>query len=54
MEANDICEPLLRRNPSLGPDKLARYHFETLLLFELANEDPRDLKTPNVNHGGEK
>ena len=33
-----LCGPLFSRNPSLGPDKLARYHFETLLLYELARE----------------
>ncbi len=49
-----LCGPLFRRNPSLGPDHLARYHFEALLLRELANENPRNLKTPDVNHGGER
>lgn len=49
-----LCGPLFRRNPSLGPDKLARYHFEALLLSELANEHPRGLKTPNVDRGGER
>jgi hypothetical protein len=49
-----LCGPLYSCNPSLGPDKLARYHFETLLLGELAKEDVRDLKTPHLNQGGEK
>ena len=38
-----LCGPLFHLNPSLGPDKLAEYHFETLLLYELAKEDVRDL-----------
>jgi hypothetical protein len=49
-----MCGPLFRRNPFLGPDQLARYHFETLLLYELAMGGLRDLKTPKVNRGGEK
>lgn len=34
-----LSEPLFRCNPSLEPDKLARYHFETLLLDELAESE---------------
>lgn len=34
-----LCEPLFRCNPGLGPDRLARYHFATLLRDELARED---------------
>ena len=49
-----LCGPFFSRNPSLEPDQLARYHFEALLLRELANEDVRGLKTPNVNQGSEK
>jgi hypothetical protein len=29
-----LCEPLYCLNPSLTPEKLIRYHFETLLLHE--------------------
>ena len=29
-----LCTPLYRINPSLTPDRLMRYHFETLLLHE--------------------
>lgn len=29
-----FCKPLYRLNPSLGPEKLMRYHFETLFLYE--------------------
>jgi len=49
-----MCGPLFSRNPFLGPDQLARYHFETLLLHELANKGPRDPRTPTVNHIGDK
>jgi hypothetical protein len=49
-----LCGPLFARNPSLEPDKLASRHFETLLLRELAEEDPRDFKPSSVNRGGEK
>lgn len=49
-----LCGPLFSRNPSLGPDKLAGYHFETLLLDELAKEVGRAVTTPNLNQGGEK
>jgi len=31
-----LCGPLYRLNPTLGPEKLGRYHFETLLLHERA------------------
>ena len=47
-----MCVPLFSRNPFLGPDQLARYHFETLLLYELAKENPGELETPGLNHGG--
>ena len=30
------CEPLYRLNPSIGSEKLVRYHFETLYLHERA------------------
>ena len=30
------CGPLYRLNPSLNPEKLSRYHFETLFLHEHA------------------
>ena len=29
-----LCKPLYRLNPSLTPEKLMRYHFETLYLHE--------------------
>lgn len=38
-----LCEPLFKRNPGLTPDKLADYHFETLLLYEFAREEVKDL-----------
>jgi hypothetical protein len=31
-----LCGPLYGLNPTIGPEKLMRYHFETLLLHELA------------------
>lgn len=31
-----LCRPLYRLNPALAPEKLMRYHFETLLLHERA------------------
>ncbi|MDH4203948.1 MAG: hypothetical protein OEV45_00295 [Desulfobacteraceae bacterium] len=31
-----LCKPLYRLNPSLAPEKLMRYHFETLYLHERA------------------
>ena len=43
-----LSGPLFRRNPSLGPDKLARYHFETLLLDELT---PSSLPSPLRGEG---
>ncbi|MGH7771786.1 MAG: hypothetical protein ACREQA_06070 [Candidatus Binatia bacterium] len=49
-----LCGPLFRRNPSLGPEKLARYHFETLLLEELAKQGAGDAETANLNQDGEK
>ncbi|MEJ2657864.1 MAG: hypothetical protein P8012_11830 [Desulfobacterales bacterium] len=36
-----LCKPLYRINPELGPDKLLRYHFETLYLHELAKRNHR-------------
>lgn len=49
-----LCAPLFRRNPSLRPDKLARYHFEILLLGELGEQDAGDAEASNLNQGGEK
>lgn len=49
-----LCRLLFNRNPSLGPDELARRHFETLLLAELAKGGLRDLKTSKLNRGVEK
>jgi len=43
-----LCGPLFRRNPSLGPDKLGRYHFETLLIDELTNVAPELVSGDNV------
>ena len=34
-----LCDPLYRLNPSLNPEKLARYHFETLFLHERVKVD---------------
>jgi len=34
-----LCRPLYRLNPSLPPEKLMRYHFETLFLHERAKVD---------------
>jgi hypothetical protein len=34
-----LCRPLFRLNPTIGPEKLIRYHFETLLLHERASTD---------------
>jgi len=34
-----LCRPLFRLNPTIGPEKLMRYHFETLLLHERASTD---------------
>lgn len=34
-----LCGPLYRLNSSLSPEKLMRYHFETLLLHERASTD---------------
>lgn len=36
------CGPLYRLNPSLKPEKLARYHFETLFLHERAKTNNQD------------
>lgn len=36
------CGPLYRLNPSLKPEKLARYHFETLFLHERAKTKNQD------------
>ena len=38
-----ISKPLFDLNPSLNADKLARYHFETLLLCERAKKEMKDL-----------
>ena len=32
-----LCRPLFRLNPTIDPEKLMRYHFETLLLHERAS-----------------
>ncbi len=34
-----LCGPLYGLNPTIGPEKLVRYHFETLLLHERASID---------------
>ncbi len=34
-----LCRPLFCLNPTIGPEKLMRYHFETLLLHERASTD---------------
>lgn len=34
-----LCKHLYRLNPALSPEKLMRYHFETLLLYERNNQD---------------
>ena len=34
-----LSGPLYHLNPSLSPEKLRRYHFETLLLHERAKEE---------------
>ena len=34
-----LCGPLYRLNSTLGPEKLMRYHFETLFLHERAKID---------------
>ncbi len=34
-----VCALLYRMNPSLSPEKLRRYHFETLLLHECTKTD---------------
>jgi hypothetical protein len=31
-----LCTPLFRRNPDLGPERLAAHHFQTLLLGDPA------------------
>ena len=47
-----LCGPLYRLNPSIGPEKLIRYHFETLFLHERAkaynNEDNKQAADKNV------
>lgn len=37
-----LCGPLYRLNPSLSPEKLRRYHFETLLLHERAKTENKE------------
>jgi hypothetical protein len=34
-----LCGTLYGLNPTIGPEKLMRYHFETLLLHERASTD---------------
>jgi hypothetical protein len=41
-----LCNPLFRRNPDIEPERLAAYHFQTLLLAGLANESPGMSKGP--------
>jgi hypothetical protein len=36
-----LCRPLYRLNPALAPEKLMRYHFETLFLHERAKKQNR-------------
>jgi hypothetical protein len=36
-----LCRPLYRLNPLLSPEKLMRYHFETLFLHERAKKAER-------------
>ena len=38
-----LCRPLYRLNPALAPEKLMRYHFETLYLHERAKA--KNMKT---------
>lgn len=38
-----LCKPLFRLNPSLGPDLVARHHFETLFLAEVATREMQDV-----------
>jgi len=38
-----LCGPLYRLNSTLGPEKLMRYHFETLLLHERAKIKNREI-----------
>ena len=33
-----LCGPLFRHNPSLAPERLARFHFEALLLAEVGRK----------------
>ncbi|MBW1753625.1 MAG: hypothetical protein JRJ46_11125 [Deltaproteobacteria bacterium] len=45
------CGPLYQLNSSLNPDKLARYHFETLFLHERAkadNQEPDGMQKANL------
>jgi hypothetical protein len=41
-----LSNPLFRRDPDLEPERLAAYHFQTLLLGDLANEKPGMSKGP--------
>jgi len=45
-----ISKLLFDLNPSLGADKLKRYHFETLLLCEHAKKEMEDLQSQTKNH----
>jgi hypothetical protein len=45
-----ISKLLFDLNPSLGADKLERYHFETLLLSEHAKKEMEDLQKQTKNH----
>ena len=37
-----LCGPLYRLNPSINPEKLRRYHFQTLLLHERAKTENKE------------
>ena len=38
-----VCGKLYRLNPSIPPEKLLRFHFETLLLYECAKAHTKNL-----------
>ena len=45
-----LCKPLYCLNPSITPEKLSRYHFETIFLHECAKTDPmQPLPGPEKN-----
>jgi hypothetical protein len=49
-----LCRPLFLRNPSLPAERLARFHFETLLLADKAQDCLRHLteELERLRHGG--